>query len=72
MTRRMRTRVTRVATGIVHVGTWIVALLHQRSTVEGMAETIVTCTMSSTAEMHVAELKPGAEIGSVTSRSSSM
>jgi hypothetical protein len=67
-----RTGVTRVATGVVHVGTWTAASLHQRSMVEGMAETIMTCMMSSTAEMHVAELKPSAEIGSMMSRSSAM
>jgi hypothetical protein len=72
MTRRMKTGVTKMTTGIVPMGTRPAASLHQRSTVEGMAETTATCATSSTVEMHAVGLKTGAEIGSVMSRSSAM
>jgi hypothetical protein len=72
MTRRAKTGVTRMTTGIVPMGTRPVASLHRRSAVEGMAETNMTCVMSSATEMQAARLKTGTEIGSVMSKSSAM
>jgi hypothetical protein len=70
MTRRARIGVTRVTIGVVPVGTRPATSLHQRSAVEGMAETTATCATSSTTEMRAIGLKTSTEIGSVTSRSS--
>jgi hypothetical protein len=72
MTRRMRTRVTRMTTGIVPMGTQLAALLHRRSAVTGMAETTVTCMMSSAAELHGAGLKTDVVIRSMMSGSTAM
>jgi hypothetical protein len=53
-------------------GTQLAALLHRRSAVMGMAETTVTCMMSSAAELHGAGLKTDAVIKSMMSGSSAM
>jgi predicted ABC-type sugar transport system permease subunit len=62
----------KMTTSIVPVEIRLVALLHRRSMVEGMAGTTVACVMSSATEMHAAGLKTGAEIESMMSRSSAM
>jgi hypothetical protein len=64
----MRNGGVRVTASVIPMGTQLAASLHQRN----MVETTVTCTTSSVAEMHAAELKTNAEIGSVMSRSSAM
>jgi hypothetical protein len=50
------------------VGTRPKASLHRRSVVEDATETTVTYATSSAPEMHVDELKAGAEIGNVKSK----
>jgi hypothetical protein len=72
MTRRTGTGVTMMTTGRVLVGTWPVASLHRRSAIEDTTETTVTYVTSSATEMHVAELKTGAKIGSMKSKNSAM
>jgi hypothetical protein len=56
-----------MTTGRVPMGIQLVASLHWRSMSEGVAETIVTCAMSFTIEMHAVRLRIGAESGSVMS-----
>jgi hypothetical protein len=68
MIRRTETRVTMMTNGRVPMGTRLAASLHRRSVVEAT----VTYTMSSMAEMHVAESKAGVEIRSVMNRNNAM
>jgi hypothetical protein len=72
MTRRMETGVMMVTTGRAFVGYRLAASLHGRSAVEDAAETTVIHMTSFTAEMHAAEEKADAEIGSVKSKNSAM
>jgi hypothetical protein len=64
------TRVTMMTTSRVLVGTQIAASLHRRSMAEDTIETTATYMTSSATEMHVAESKTDAEIGSVKSKNS--
>jgi hypothetical protein len=68
MIRRTETKVTMMTNGRVPMGTRLAASLHQRSVVEAT----VTYTMSSMAEMHVAESKAGVEIRSVMNKNNAM
>jgi hypothetical protein len=72
MTRRTKTGVMMMTTWRVLMGTRLVASLHQMSTAEDATKTIVTYMTSSAVGMHAAELKTGAEIGSVKSKNSEM
>jgi hypothetical protein len=72
MTMRIEIGVMMMTTRRVVVGTWPTASLHQRSAAEDAIETTMTCTTSSTVEMHMVELKTDAEIGSVKSKNSAM
>jgi hypothetical protein len=56
----------------VLMGTRPAASLHQRGMAEDAMETTVTYMTSSVAEMHMAELKTGAGIGSVKSKNGTM
>jgi hypothetical protein len=59
-----------VTTGRVFVGTRPAASLHAGSVAEDAAETTVIYMTSSMPEMHVAESKAGAEIGSMKNKNS--
>jgi hypothetical protein len=68
MTRRTETEVMMMTTGKAFMGTRLAASLHRRSVAEDAIETTATHATSSVTEMHVAELKADAEIGSVKSK----
>jgi hypothetical protein len=54
------------------VGTWTVASLNQRSTAEGVGETMTTCVMSSAVEIHATGLRIDAESKSALNRNNVM
>jgi hypothetical protein len=70
MTKRTETGVMMVTTARAFVGTRPAESLHGGTIAEDAAKPIVICVTSSTPEMHAAELKAGAEIGSVKSKNS--
>jgi hypothetical protein len=72
MTRMTEIGVMMMTTGRVLMGTHPVASLHQRSAAKEAIEIITTYTMSSTVEMHVAELKTSAKIRSMKSENNAM
>jgi hypothetical protein len=72
MSRRTETGVMMMTTGKAFIRTRPIASLHERRAAEDAIETTVTYATSFTAEMHAAELKADAEIGSVKSKSSTM
>jgi hypothetical protein len=69
---KTETGVTSLTTDRVIVGTWTVASLNQRSTAEGVGETITTCAMSSAVEIHATGLRIGAESKSALNRNNVM
>jgi hypothetical protein len=72
MTKMMETGVMMMTTGKAFVVIRLAASLHRRSVTEDATETITTYVTSSVPEMHVAESKASAEIGSVKRKNSAM
>jgi hypothetical protein len=72
MTKMTEIGVMMMTTGKAFMVTRPVASLHGRSATEDATETIATYVTSSVPEMHVAESKASAEIGSVKSKNNAM
>jgi hypothetical protein len=72
MTKRTKTEVMMMTTGKASMGIQPAASFHGRSMAEDTIETTVTCVMKSMPEMHTAESKAGAKIGSAKSKNSAM
>jgi hypothetical protein len=72
MTTKRETEVTSLTTGRVLMGTQPAASLNRRSTIEGVVGTIMTCVVSSSAEMHIARSKTGVERESAWNKNSAM